>query len=143
MDIHKTTVQGSPISKAPIAGSGVRPGSTNVLPDKAIEIKTEKLAKGPTPPTYNGVTLVEMGALIEPTKGAFHLITKDGAEQFTRVYYHDGKYIIGANGPRLGLSTLWNVKYEGGVNGFMRLTFSTGHIVEIPARSLQISYIVE
>lgn len=93
---------------------------------------------GPKPPTYNGRRLRELGCLLTQPH---HLVSPEVTEQFTRVYYHKGNYVVGPNGPRLGISVLWEAHFVEGTG--MTLVFNTGHHLMIQAPHCQVTYVPE
>lgn len=103
------------------------PSGTN-LSDGAPEVI--KPIQGVRAPTLDGKPLKELSLLIKPAPcGPAYLITLESTHEFSRVYYHNGKYILKENVGRLGYSSLESVDLnkEG-----MILVFSTGHHVAIP-----------
>lgn len=135
MDTRSTQVSQSPASTSPI-NVGKSSGNTTSVPNTTKQVKATESSKGPQPPTFNGETITELSCLIEKAQ---HLVTSEHTEQFTRVYYHNGKYIVGSNGARLGLSTLWTARYTEGRG--LYLEFNTGHIMLVQERHCQITYV--
>lgn len=126
--------------QAAATATKVQPGCTFSLPDPIGEIKVVEQAKGPTAPTLNGKALKELGILIGISPvGPAYLLTVDGNYDFTRVFYSNGKYICGANGPRLGSSILVGVEVES--NKGAHIYFNTGHIVFIPESWFQMTWV--
>lgn len=103
------------------------PGSTD------ISNGTPEIAKpiqGLRAPTLDGKPLKELSLLIKPAPcGPGYLITLDSTNEFSRVYYHNGRYILRENTDRLGYSRLESADLT--KDGLL-LVFNTGHHVAIP-----------
>lgn len=152
MDIRETKVQAVTASSNAARGVAV-PRATNDKPHEIIvETKEQDTVKAGScviegtplesrPPTYNGIKLKELGVLLKPSESPQHLVTPQVTTEFSRVYYHDEKYVVGSYGDRLGASFLRAADYIEGKGLF--LIFSTGHRMRINETAFQLTYVPE
>lgn len=135
MGAHTEVITQPPTGQAPVNPSTVSKQPDGIH-DKTSPIQVTKQISGTQPAKYHFDEVSEFSCLLSQPQ---HLVTPTHTEQFSRVYYHMGKYTIGPHGPRLGTSTIWEANYRPGVG--LQLTFSTGHIMMIQEQYCQVTYV--